>query len=143
MGDLRRAADEFEPALAAAPDNVDLRRQVFELLLASGEFDRAVASARSLQASGGAYDGVDLVLALDAARHDRWSEAVASFEGIVRAVRRAGPADPARLGPVRRRLARQAVAALAAAEPNTGLDRLRDYHRAVMLGLDGRPPKAS
>ena len=139
-GDLRRAADEFEAALAAEPENLDLRRQVFELLLASGEFDRAVASARSLQASGGANDWVDLVLALDAARHDRWSEAIASFEEIS-AGSPAGPVQPillawARFGAGSRN---EAVAALATAEANTGLARLRDYHRAVMQGLDGRP----
>lgn len=139
-GDLRRAADELEIALKAAPDDVALQGQIFELLLASGEFDRAVASAKALQAKGAAPDEAKLVLALDAARADRWPETVALVESM-------GSASPA--GPVRPILLawaqfgagsrEAALKSLAGPDAGSGLDRLRAYHRAAMLGLDGKP----
>src|SRR5690606_1952002 len=59
-GDLKRAADELTTALRAAPDDLALQGQVFELLLASGEFERAVAGARALQARGAVPDEAKL-----------------------------------------------------------------------------------
>ena len=79
-GDLRQAADDLEHALAAAPGDTDLRRQVFELLLASGQFDRAVATARLMSERGGATDDAMLLLALDAAKLDQGPAAVALLE---------------------------------------------------------------
>ena len=138
-GDLRRAADELETALAAAPDDTALRRQIFELRLAAGEFDQAVASAAELQAAGAATDEARLVLAFSAAGHDRWSEAVGLVEGMGEASP-AGPVQPillawARFGAGRRD---EALASLAGGGAS-GTDRLRAYHRAVMQGLAGRP----
>lgn len=139
-GDLRRAADELETALAAAPEDTGLRRQIFELRLAAGEFDEAVASATRLQAAGAATDEARLVLAFSAAGHDRWSEAVSLVEGMGEASP-AGPVQPillawAKFGAGRRD---EALASLAAAGAPSGTDRLRAYHRAVMQGLAGQP----
>ena len=44
---------------------------------------------------------------------------------------------PGRVSPPAR--AAEAIEALAAPDPNAGLHRLRAFHRAAMLGLDGRP----
>ncbi len=139
-GDLRTAATSYQAALAAEPDNLELRRQVFALLLASGEFERALPAARELvQADPGADDAV-LFLALDHARSGENAEAARLLEklgkdGLIGTVRpivlawaRFGAGEHA-----------PALAALTDADPRAGLDRLRDYHRAVMLGLDGRP----
>jgi tetratricopeptide (TPR) repeat protein len=139
-GDLRLAANELETALQAAPDDVALQGQVFELLLASGELDRAVASAAALQAKGAASDEMKLVLALDAARRDRWQETVTLVEGMG-SVNPAGPVRPILLAWARFGAGAHDTALAALAEPGagSGLDRLRAYHRAVMLGLDGKP----
>jgi tetratricopeptide (TPR) repeat protein len=139
-GDLKGAADDLEQALAAAPDDVDLRRQVFELLLASGELDRAVTAARALDENGAATDMAVLVLALDAVRTDRADTAVALFErlGVANI---AGPVQPMLLAWARFAAGGRAaaIAELADADPETGLERLRAFYRATMLGLDERP----
>ncbi len=139
-GDLRQAADDLEHALAAAPGDADLRRQVFELLLASGQFDRAVATARLMDESGGATDEALLLLALDAAKLDQGSAAVALFERLGTA-NIAGPVQPILLAWAHYAAGAraEAIEALAAPDPNTGLQRLRTFHQAAMLGLDGRP----
>ena len=140
VGDLRSAADEFERALATAPGDDELRRQVFELRLAGGELDRAVEAARQLNQGGAANDEAVLLLALDATRRGQRPAAVALFERLG-ATNIAGPVQPmllewARFAGGQRT---EAIEALAVADPNTGLQRLRAFHRAAMLGLDGRP----
>ena len=45
-GRLEEAADYFERALAAAPDDLDLLRQLYLLTLASGRNDAALEQAR-------------------------------------------------------------------------------------------------
>ncbi len=139
-GDLKGAADDLEQALAAAPGNVDLRRQVFELLLASGELDRAVETARELDGSGAATDTVVLVLALDAVRAGRNDAAVALFERLG-TTNIAGPVQPMLVAWARFAAGDRAaaIAQLADAKPESGLDRLRAFYRGTMLGLDGRP----
>jgi tetratricopeptide (TPR) repeat protein len=139
-GDLRRAADDFEAALAVAPENADLRRQVFELLLATGEFDRAVPAARRLDQNGTATDQAVLLLALDAARKGQHQEAVVLLERLGSA-NIAGPVQPMLLAWARFAGGARSAAIdlLAAPDSNVGLQRLRTFHRAAMLGLDGRP----
>jgi tetratricopeptide (TPR) repeat protein len=139
-GDLKGAADDLEQALAAAPDNVDLRRQVFELLLASGQLDRAVAAARALDESGAGTDAAVLVLALDAVRTGRNDTAVALFERLGTA-NIAGPVQPMLLAWARFAAGDRAtaIAQLADEKPETGLDRLQAFYRAAMLGMHGRP----
>ena len=119
------------------PENADLRRQVFELLLASGEFERAVAAA--------------LVLARRRRRR-RGGPAAGPGAPRRRAARRRplrAPGERHMAGPVQPILvawARFGAGARArrstrwpTPDPNSGLERLRTYHRAAMLGLDGRP----
>jgi tetratricopeptide (TPR) repeat protein len=139
-GDLKTAADDLEQALALAPDNVDLRRQVFELLLASGELERAVEAARALDESGAGTDAVVLVLALDAVRDGRDDTAVALFERLGTA-NMAGPVQPMLLAWARFAAGDRAAAitALGDGEQESGLARLRAFYRGAMLGIDGRP----
>lgn len=139
-GDLRTAAEEYEHALAADPDDIELRRQVFALLLASGEFDRALAAAQSLAEVDGGSDEAVLFVALDHARRGENGQArdlldKVGQEGLT------GTVQPillawAQFGAGERRAA---MAALARPDTRAGLDRLRAYHRAVMLGLDDHP----
>ena len=140
-GDLRGAAQGFEAALAAAPDNLELRRQVFALLLSSGELDRAVEAARDLSQRGAAPDEAVLLLGLDAARRGADAEALRLLEGLGRG-NIAGPVQPILVAWARfasGAQARRRSTSLATADPNSGLDRLRGYHRVAMLDLDGQP----
>ena len=134
------AADDLEQALAAAPDNVDLRRQVFELLLASGQLDRAVAAAPgpgrvvlapTLPSWSWLWTPVT-----PAATTPRWPCSSGS----------ARRTSPGRCSPLLLAWARfaagdraEAIAQLADEKPETGLERLRTFYRAAMLGLEGRP----
>lgn len=141
-GDFREAAQGFERALAANPDEVELRRQVFALLVAGGEFDRALAIARDLVQADPDADEAALLLALDAARRDEYADAAArlgalgdgGLTGTVRPILLAwaqlGAGDLA-----------QAMATLEEPDARGGLDRLHAYHRAVMLGLAGDPAR--
>ena len=74
-GDLHTAAEEYERALSADPDDAELRRQVFALLLASGEFDRALAAAQELVQADGSFDQAVLFVALDHARRGEDAQA--------------------------------------------------------------------
>jgi tetratricopeptide (TPR) repeat protein len=138
-GDMRAAADNFERALVADPDDIDLRRQVFALLLGSGEFERAVVVGRQLVELDPESDEALLLLALDEARRG-------DHRGAVRLLESAGTAGlVGTVQPVLLAWARfgageraQAIAAMGADDPRSGLEQLRAYHRAMMLGLDGR-----
>src|SRR3954468_12157168 len=71
-GDVHAAAQSFERALSLAPDNVELRRQVFLLKLASGDIDGALAGAEQLAALDPQADEVDLLFALREAKQGRY-----------------------------------------------------------------------
>ena len=139
-GDLHTAAEEYERALSADPDDTELRRQVFALLLAAGEFDRALAAAQELVQGDGSFDQAVLFVALDHARRGENAQArdllaKLSQDGLT------GTVQPillawAQFGAGEHR---PAIAALARPDTRAGFDRLRAYHRAAMLGLDGRP----
>ena len=140
-GDLRGAAQGFEAALAAAPDNLELRRQVFALLLSSGELDRALEAARDLSQRDAAPDEAVLLLGLDAAKRGADAEALRLLEGLGRG-NIAGPVQPilvawARFASGARA---QAIDELAVADPNSGLDRLRGLpsRRHARPGRSGR-----
>ena len=139
-GDLRGAAQGFEAALAAAPDNLELRRQVFALYLSSGELDRAVEFARDLAQRDAAPDEAVLLLGLDATRRGDAAEALQHLEALGRG-NIAGPVQPILVAWARfaNGARAQAIEELAVADPNSGLDRLRAYHRVAMLDLEGRP----
>lgn len=139
-GDYREAARNFERALAAEPDDVELRRQVLALLVAGGDFPAALEAAAGLVAIDPAADEAGLLLALEAVRRGDHAAAAARLDslsgaGLVGTVRpillawaRHGAGDHA-----------GAMAALNSPEARGGLDRLHAYHRAVMLGLAGEP----
>jgi tetratricopeptide (TPR) repeat protein len=138
-GDMRRAAQSFERALLADPDNLELRRQVFALLVASGEFEQAVAVARDLTGTDHGAQDATLFLALDDVRRGDFAAAVEKLEAVGGSGL-AGTVQPillawARFGAGQRG---QGLAALSAGDPQSGLDRLRAYHRAMMLGLSGK-----
>ena len=139
-GDLRGAADDLALALAAAPDNVDLRQQVFELLLAGGELERAVAAAKELDERAAPTDMAVLVLGLDAIRTGRADTAVALLQRLG-TENIAGPVQPMLLAWAKFAAGDRAdaIADLAGGDPANGLDRLKAFYRATMLGLDGRP----
>jgi tetratricopeptide (TPR) repeat protein len=67
-GEYGRAADSFDLALAADPASLELRRQVFLLRLANGDFDRALAAAAALVEVDARADEALLLLAVDRAR---------------------------------------------------------------------------
>ncbi|MFL5337035.1 MAG: tetratricopeptide repeat protein [Geminicoccaceae bacterium] len=138
-GDLRGAAQGFEAALAAAPDNLELRRQVFALLLSSGELDSALEAARDLSQRDAAPDEAVLLLGLDATKRGADTEALRLLEGLGRG-NIAGPVQPILVAWARYASGAraQAIDELAVADPNSGLDRLRSYHRVAMLDLAGR-----
>jgi len=69
-GDLPMAADEFARAIAVAPENEELHRQLFTLRLAAGDFEPAIAAAKSLDAFGYVPDEATLLLAFDALQRD-------------------------------------------------------------------------
>ena len=138
-GDYRQAAQSFARALDANPEDIELRRQVFALLVAGGELDRAAAMAAELVEIDPGADEASMLLALDAARRGDEAAAAARLEGlgsaglpgtvrpILLAWARFGAGDP-----------EAAMRTLEAPDARGGLDRLHAYHRAVMLGLIGR-----
>jgi tetratricopeptide (TPR) repeat protein len=81
-GDIVEAAGFFERALADDPDNLELRRQVFLLDLASGRYDAALAEARQLAEQDPGDEDVRLLLALDHARAGRYGEVETALGGL-------------------------------------------------------------
>ncbi|MEO1092024.1 MAG: tetratricopeptide repeat protein [Pseudomonadota bacterium] len=73
QGDLDQAARGLGRALSTTPDDADLRRQVFMLLVASGDVDDALAMAEAWAADDPSSDSADahLLLALDAGGDER------------------------------------------------------------------------
>lgn len=143
-GDLREAARGFERALAADPDNLELRRQVFALLLASGEFERAIPTAEILVQANSSADDAQLFLALERSRRGNYAEARRFLEEVGQRGL-TGAVQPillawARFGEGARDEAIQSLAA--GGGPAGGLDRLKAYHRAMMLALSGRSQQA-
>ena len=142
-GDLDAAARNLTTALAADPDNVELRRQIFLLRLAAGDDAAAVQGARALTRIAGRADEAELVLGLDRARAADWAAARKRFaqvgrQGVVAlplpvlvawATFAAGDKDAA-------------IAGLATPDDSEGIAVLKTYHRAVMLGLVGRQREA-
>ena len=138
-GDLATAVKHFALALKAAPDNPELRRQLFLLQLVAGDFDAALAAAPQLGTEADTEEA-KLVLALEAVRRGDYATARARFDQLGgRGV--SGLAAPlfrawAAFGAGDRDAALALTRAGGAAE---GLGQLRRYHEAAMLGLAGRP----
>jgi tetratricopeptide (TPR) repeat protein len=74
-GLLAEAATYFERALVKDPDNPDLRRQLFLLILASGSYDAALEQARALAAEDAGVAEAELLLTLDEVRAGRLEDA--------------------------------------------------------------------
>lgn len=73
--DFATAARYFDAALAAAPDDVVLRRRAFEVALAAGDFERAVNLAGRIAANDTNQSTVNLVLVASAIKQQDWAEA--------------------------------------------------------------------
>ncbi|WP_408588528.1 tetratricopeptide repeat protein, partial [Geminicoccus harenae] len=74
-GDVVQASDALERALAADPDDLDLRRQVFLLDVARGDLPGARDQARLLTEIDPGADEAHLVLFIDALQGGRIAEA--------------------------------------------------------------------
>ncbi len=142
-GDVVQASDALERALAADPDDLDLRRQVFLLDVARGDLPGARDQARLLTEIDPGADEAHLVLFIDALQGGRIAEA-----------RRALDALPERsigglIAPVL-----QAWLAVAEGDPQRALSRLPEvapddplfavltYHRAAIQALAGQAAAA-
>jgi tetratricopeptide (TPR) repeat protein len=139
-GLLAEAAGYFERALVKDPDNPDLRRQLFLLMLASGQYDAALERARPLASENLGDDAVaeaDLLLALDDARAGRFGGAhrrlsALAEDGI------AGLTVPFVDAWILVGRGDDLDAALARLDQGEALGPLNQYHRAMMLELGGR-----
>ncbi len=143
-GDLRTAASSFERALAADPDNVELRRQIFLLKLASGDVEGAMAGAQELGAIDPDADEVHLLFALREVKRGDYPQArqrlgKVSKRGVtglaaplLDAWMMFGAGDT-----------RGALAKLRQGNADDGLAQLRLYHEAMMLALSGQNGEAA
>jgi tetratricopeptide (TPR) repeat protein len=143
-GELGEAAQFFERALAAAPDDLDLQRQLFLLNLASGRYDEALVQASMLAGHDPEADEAFLMLAAAQARAGSFAAArtplqALGSEGI------AGLTAPfidawalfGEGGP------KATDTALARLEEGESLGPLNGYHAAMLLDLGGRLGEAA
>lgn len=143
-GDYAEAAESLDRALAADPENVDLRRQVFLLRLANGDDERALAAAASLVEIDAGADEPLMLLALDRARAGQHAAARDLLQrvsergatGLVQPVLEAW----AIFGTGQVEQALREIGGESAEQP---LYLLRRYHRALMLALARRPAQAA
>jgi tetratricopeptide (TPR) repeat protein len=140
VGDIAQAQSALQRALAADPDDLELRRQVFFLNIASGERVGAVTQARGLVELDPAADEPRLALFVDALQGGRLGEARAQLEAmpersvgslispLLRAWLMVAEGDPA-----------GALQAMPAINPEDPLFAVLVYHRAAMHALAGEP----
>jgi len=138
-GQLEEAADYFERALAAAPGNLDLLRQLFLLNLASGRYDAALEQGRQLAERDPEADEARLLLALEQVKGGDFAAARAPLEDLG-AEGIAGLTAPfldawAVFGGQGAGATDAALERLAAGE---SLGPLNAYHSAMLLDLGGR-----
>jgi len=143
-GLLAEAATYFERALVKDPENPDLRRQLFLLILASGRYDAALEHAEALVAEDAGVAEAQLLLTLDEVRAGRFGDAhrrlqTMAEDGIAGltvpfidawvlfAQDRGNGVDKARV-----RL-----------DQGEALGPLNGYHKAMMLDLSGRLGQAA
>jgi Flp pilus assembly protein TadD len=144
QGELAAAADFFQKALAAAPDDIDLQRQLFLLNLASGRYDDALQQASVLAEHDPEADEAFLLLAVAQARkgdfaaartplHALGSEGIAGLTApFIDAWAVFGEGGP-----------NATDAALARLEEGESLGPLNAYHAAMVLDLGGRLDEAA
>lgn len=137
-GDYRTAATLLLRALAAEPEDIELRRQLLRLQVATGARDEAAHSARELLDLGADLAEVRLVLAVDAAASGDFVEARAHLQEI----RSRGPVELAvplldawalyaLEGP------QAAIRRIVRENASQGLAQLYDYHRGMVHALAG------
>jgi tetratricopeptide (TPR) repeat protein len=137
-GMLAEAAGYFERALVKDPENPDLQRQLFVLMLASGRYDAALERAEEMAAEG-AVPEAQLLLALDDVRAGRAGGAHRRLESLEdEGV--AGLTVPFIDAWVllERGNGSDLEEALARLDQGEALGPLNGYHRAMMLDLSGR-----
>ena len=138
-GRLGEAADYFQRALEADPNNLDLLRQLFLLTLASGRYDAAIDQARSLVPRDPEADEARLLQAMEQVRAGKFDDARTALKGLG-AEGVAGLTAPfldawaifGAGGPA------ATDAALARLGQGKSLGPLNGYHKAMMLDLGGR-----
>ncbi len=138
-GDIAAAAFGLDRALAATPDDLDLRRQVFLLMAASGEVERTRELARDVVEADDAAGAAEARLwrAADALRTGTGDARVEleaiderSLPGVVRPLIEAWlAADPA-------------AGAATLGETEARLGELTTFHRVALLDRAGRPEEA-
>ncbi len=137
-GLIDTAANELQQALDAAPNDVELRRQVFLLELAGGYDEKAVAAAKGLVELAPDADEAHLLLAFVAIRDNEPAKASAELQAV----------SPQRVGgvvmPILRAWSkvaegdqRAALDQLPASTQSDGSGLLKDYHRAMILAAGG------
>jgi tetratricopeptide (TPR) repeat protein len=142
-GDLAAAKQAFATALAAEPDNLELRGQLFLLQVAAGDKAAAYAAAAELLALDPSAEQALLVTAVERLDAGAWAEA----EAIGRQLGRRGVA--AYVAPLIRAWARfgqgepeAALVMLSGAAGEDVVAMLQRRHRAAMLLLAGRTDEA-
>jgi tetratricopeptide (TPR) repeat protein len=143
-GLLAEAAGYFERALVKDPDNPDLRRQLFLLILASGRYDTALEHAGALVAEDAGVAEAELLLTLDDARAGRFGDAHRRLQAMTKEGV-AGLTVPfidawALFGQDRGDGVDDARVRLDQGEQ---LGPLNGYHKAMMLDLSGRLDQAA
>jgi tetratricopeptide (TPR) repeat protein len=143
-GLLAEAATYFERALTKDPDNPDLRRQLFLLILASGRYEPALEQAGALVEDGAGVAEAELLLSLEEVRAGRFGDAhrrltALPAEGV------AGLTTPfidawVLYAHDRGNVIDQALARL---DEGEALGPLNGYHKAMMLDLSGRLEEAA
>jgi tetratricopeptide (TPR) repeat protein len=142
-GQLAEAAGYFERALVKDPENPDLQRQLFLLMLASGQYDVALERAVPLVSDDAAVPEAQLLLALDDIHTGRLDRAHRRLEAL-------GDEGIAGLTMpfidawvlLAREDGNDLDAALARLDQGEALGSLNGYHRAMMLDLGGRQDEA-
>lgn len=137
-GDYRTARDLLARALEMNPGDLELRLQLLRLQVSVGAREEAVRAARELLDLGADLAETHLLLAVDAAVRGDFTTAREELR-LIRsrgAIRLAVPlldawAVFALEGPA------AAVRGIAAEDAAEGLERLHDYHRAMMYALAG------
>jgi tetratricopeptide (TPR) repeat protein len=142
-GDVVQASDALERALAADPDDLDLRRQVFLLDVARGDLAGARDQARLLAEIDPGGDEPRLVLFIDALHEGRIADArreldalpERSIGGLIAPVLQAwlevAEGDP-----------QGALGRLPDVEPDDPLFAVLTYHRAAIQALAGQTEAA-
>ena len=142
-GDVLTAAEQFEIALLAQPDDADLRRQVFLLRLAGGDLDGARRVAGELMELGIESDEARLLLAFDALLDERIEDASGNNDAVGSGgiTGMAKPLIGAWLDFAAGRTD-QGLAGMGDENGTDGLALVRSYHRASMLRILDRRDEA-